>query len=174
MSTTAASTQGISKAEASKAEIFRVPHEPSEHQHDTPIRLKKAPQDYGENATLALGMTKTSGSFLRKVAASFGSASATSSHAPPLSVGSKSTLQSPPRLIKKAPLPSIQSDEKIPALPIDQQPSPVNAALKITTAIDEEEEAAEATSQLREKATPPSAQADDTTETAKAEVLYFM
>lgn len=123
-SITAASPQGISRAEASLAEIFRLPREPAPH--DTPIRLKKAPEAYGENAKLALGMTKTSGSFLRKVAASFGSASVTSSSNGQriASLGSKSTtLQSPPR-IHKTGLARIPSDNNIRPVDVERSVRP--------------------------------------------------
>ena len=150
INTGAASTQGISKAEAFKAEIFHLPRSPSEH-HDTPIRFKKAPKDYGENATLALGMTKTPGSFLRKVAASFGSASAASSinNAPAtMSVGSKSDLHSPPRIAKKkaVPLARINLEEK--------SHRPIAAAnLKRNVIAEEDENAEVVTEKLNEAAT---------------------
>ncbi|CAB9525747.1 ABC transporter substrate-binding protein [Seminavis robusta] len=76
-----------SKAAAARAAIFRKPADsPS-----TPIRLKKDPRAYGDNAALALGITKARGSFLRKVAASFGTASSVGSSAP-LSPGSRASL----------------------------------------------------------------------------------
>mgnify|MGYP003866721555 CR=1 FL=1 len=102
ISTTAASTQGFTKADVSKAEIFR-----TADRRGTPIRLKKDPQAYGENAALAVGLTHTS--FLRKVAASYGSASV--SLAPSPSLESRSTApshqQSPlrrPDRLKPAPV----------------------------------------------------------------------
>ena len=169
--TAAPSTQGVFEAEASRAEIFRLSRTPSEH-HDTPIRLKKAPKDYGENATLALGMTKTSGSFLRKVAASFGSVSAASSinNAPAtMSVESKSTLQSPPRIAKKraVPLASIYSEEKI-----YQNIAPAN--LKRNDIAEEGENAEVVSDKLNEASTTGNLSAHVAETELDGEAFYFL
>jgi simple sugar transport system substrate-binding protein len=83
-----------STAAASRAAIFRKTPLPGSTEStapsSTPIRLKKDPREYGENAALALGITKARGSFLRKVAASFGSSSMHSSPKPNATMASKS------------------------------------------------------------------------------------
>lgn len=153
-STLAASTTGITRAEASKAEIFRKAI-PSDHPTlpSTPLRLKKEPQAYGENATLALGITKANGNFLRKVAASFGSASLGSSTQQLASFGSKTSLlhATPSRpkptshapKVDKMPTHTILVEDKSREFQVERQDRPVYVSLK-KSATNEEAEAKKA------------------------------
>lgn len=120
---------GITRSDASKAEIFRKPALMA------PIRLQKDPKAYGANASLAMGITKARGSFLRKVAESYGSNSLSSSSTLQASFGSKCTkLGGIPNRPKHSLGPR-------PGAPLDKKSlefEPAYAALKKVNATDQE------------------------------------
>jgi simple sugar transport system substrate-binding protein len=128
---------GISKAEASKAEIFRKPS------HSTPIRFRKGPEEYGDLAKIAAVLTKTSGSFLRRVACTLtNSASLAGSISTnnPASVATNSVIsqQSPPPVPRKDWVESSELQEKSREFQVERQNRTQYQVLK-RSLTDEEE-----------------------------------